>query len=73
MINTVSAYIERWNPVFGIIFVLIISFMPEGLIPVSIRLVQKVRQVMRRPSSVPAEAGAASFRLPAGHRTGGTT
>lgn len=31
--NVVSAWIERWNLVLGLIFVLIISFMPTGLIP----------------------------------------
>jgi branched-chain amino acid transport system permease protein len=36
--NVVSAYIERWNLVLGIIFVAIISFMPEGLVPGSVRL-----------------------------------
>jgi branched-chain amino acid transport system permease protein len=36
--NVVSAYVERWNMVLGIIFVLIISFMPEGLVPGSVRL-----------------------------------
>ena len=30
MKNVVSAYIERWNLVLGVIFVLIISFMPEA-------------------------------------------
>jgi hypothetical protein len=30
MKNVVSAYIERWNLVLGVIFVVIISFMPEG-------------------------------------------
>ncbi len=34
----VSAYIVRWNLVLGVIFVVIISFMPEGLVPGSIRL-----------------------------------
>jgi branched-chain amino acid transport system permease protein len=38
MKNVVSAYIERWNLVLGVIFVLIISFMPEGLVPGSVRL-----------------------------------
>jgi branched-chain amino acid transport system permease protein len=38
MKNVVSAYIERWNLVLGIIFVAIISFMPEGLVPGSVRL-----------------------------------
>jgi branched-chain amino acid transport system permease protein len=38
MKNVVSAYIVRWNLVLGVIFVAIISFMPEGLVPGSIRL-----------------------------------
>ena len=38
MKNVVSAYVERWNLVLGAIFVAIISFMPEGLVPGSIRL-----------------------------------
>ena len=38
MKNVVSAYIERWNLVLGVIFVLIISFMPEGLVPGTVRL-----------------------------------
>ncbi|MBX6426053.1 MAG: branched-chain amino acid ABC transporter permease [Variibacter sp.] len=38
MKNVVSAYIERWNLVLGVIFVLIISFMPDGLVPGSVRL-----------------------------------
>ncbi|HZP78784.1 MAG TPA: branched-chain amino acid ABC transporter permease [Pseudolabrys sp.] len=38
MKNVVSAYVERWNLVLGVIFVAIISFMPEGLVPGSIRL-----------------------------------
>ena len=38
MKNVVSAYVERWNMVLGIIFVCIITFMPEGLVPGSVRL-----------------------------------
>jgi branched-chain amino acid transport system permease protein len=38
MKNVASAYIERWNLVLGVIFVLIVSFMPEGLVPGSVRL-----------------------------------
>ncbi|GAC1328100.1 MAG: branched-chain amino acid ABC transporter permease [Beijerinckiaceae bacterium] len=38
MKNVVSAYVERWNMVLGIIFVLIVSFMPEGLVPGTARL-----------------------------------
>lgn len=38
MKNIASAYIERWNLVLGVIFVLIITFMPEGLVPGTVRL-----------------------------------
>jgi branched-chain amino acid transport system permease protein len=38
MKNVVSAYIERWNLVLGVIFVAIITFMPEGLVPGTVRL-----------------------------------
>ena len=38
MKNVASAYIERWNLVLGAIFVAIIIFMPEGLVPGSTRL-----------------------------------
>ena len=38
MKNVVSAYIVRWNLVLGVIFIIIITFMPEGLVPGSVRL-----------------------------------
>lgn len=31
--NWVSAYIERWNMLLGFVFVLIVVFMPEGVVP----------------------------------------
>jgi branched-chain amino acid transport system permease protein len=37
MKNVVSAYIERWNLVLGVIFIVIITFMPEGLVPGTVR------------------------------------
>ena len=39
--NYVSAYIERWNMLMGFVFVLIVVFMPEGVVP-------GVRRVFRR-------------------------
>jgi branched-chain amino acid transport system permease protein len=45
--TVVSAYIERWNLVLGLIFILIISFMPEGLVPGSVRLARAGRQWLR--------------------------
>ncbi len=47
MKNVASAYIERWNLVLGVIFILIISFMPEGLVPGSARLGRAAWQVVR--------------------------
>lgn len=31
--NYVSAYVERWNFLLGLVFVLIVIFMPDGLVP----------------------------------------
>src|SRR5215468_1299413 len=47
MKNVVSAYVERWNMVLGIIFVVIITFMPEGLVPGSVRLAKIAWQRVR--------------------------
>jgi branched-chain amino acid transport system permease protein len=38
MKNVASAYIVRWNLVLGAIFVAIVIFMPEGLVPGAVRL-----------------------------------
>jgi branched-chain amino acid transport system permease protein len=37
MKNVASAYIERWNFVLGAIFVAIVVFMPDGLVPGTVR------------------------------------
>ncbi len=36
--SVVSAYITRWNMLLGAIFVAIVIFMPEGIVPGSVRL-----------------------------------
>jgi branched-chain amino acid transport system permease protein len=41
MKNVASAYIERWNFVLGAIFVAIVVFMPEGLVPGTVRLARR--------------------------------
>ncbi len=41
--NVASAYIERWNFVLGAIFVAIVVFMPEGLVPGMARLARRAR------------------------------
>ncbi len=46
--NVVSAYVTRWNFVLGAIFVLIVVFMPEGLVPGSVRFWRWVT-ASRRP------------------------
>jgi branched-chain amino acid transport system permease protein len=41
MKNIASAYIERWNFVLGAIFVAIVVFMPDGLVPGTLRLIRR--------------------------------
>jgi branched-chain amino acid transport system permease protein len=47
MKNVASAYIERWNFVLGAIFVAIVVFMPEGLVPGVARLGRWIAGVWR--------------------------
>jgi branched-chain amino acid transport system permease protein len=56
MKNVASAYVERWNFVLGAIFVAIVLFMPEGLVPGAARL---WRRVTAR-SAAPVVAGVAT-------------
>jgi branched-chain amino acid transport system permease protein len=46
--NVVSAYVERWNLILGVIFVAIVTFMPEGLVPGSVRLWRTARGAWQR-------------------------
>jgi branched-chain amino acid transport system permease protein len=39
--NYVSAYIERWNMLMGFVFVLIVIFVPEGVVPGARRLLRR--------------------------------
>jgi len=52
----VSAYVVRWNLVLGVIFVAIITFMPEGLVPGSVRIFGFARRRWRArgPAGKPA-------------------
>src|SRR5437867_11930993 len=43
-----SAYIERWNFVLGAIFVVIVVFMPDGLVPGTVRLARWARSALGR-------------------------
>jgi len=49
MKNVASAYIERWNFVLGAIFVVIVVFMPEGLVPGTQRLWRWARAAASGP------------------------
>lgn len=39
--NYVSAYIERWNMLLGFVFVFIVVFMPEGVVPGTRRILRR--------------------------------
>jgi branched-chain amino acid transport system permease protein len=60
MKNVASAYIVRWNMLLGVIFVAIVIFMPEGLVPGTVRLWRYWRT---RRNTVPVDAAAAG-KLP---------
>src|SRR6059036_1183300 len=50
--NVASAYIERWNFVLGAIFVVIVVFMPEGLVPGTVRRWRRALAALRpRPTA----------------------
>ena len=56
--NVVSAYVERWNFMLGAIFVAIIVFMPEGLVPGVARLTRSIwRGRARAKSNLPMATG----------------
>ena len=45
--NVASAHIERWNFVLGAIFVVIVVFMPEGLVPGTVRRWRRAMAALR--------------------------
>ena len=52
--NVVSSYVERWNSLLGAIFIVVIIFMPYGLVPGCRTLWQKIRS-RGKPRSAIAE------------------
>jgi branched-chain amino acid transport system permease protein len=60
--NVVSAYVTRWNFMLGAIFVAIVVFMPEGLVPGGVRLTRSAWRAGRRRK--PAQDSAASLAGP---------
>jgi branched-chain amino acid transport system permease protein len=57
--NVVSAYVERWNFMLGAIFVAIVIFMPEGLVPGATRLIRAMWRAAsrRRPRAMAPSLG----------------
>jgi branched-chain amino acid transport system permease protein len=50
----VSAYISRWNFMLGAIFVAIVVFMPEGLVPGTVRLMRAAWRAVNRDKAAAA-------------------
>ena len=46
--NVISTYVERWNTLLGVIFVVVIMFMPYGLVPGCTQLWRRLRNRSRR-------------------------
>ena len=59
--NVVSTYIERWNILLGLIFVIVILYMPRGLVPGCLQLWRSIqnRRKARTPDTKPASEPAA--------------
>ncbi len=53
MKNVASGYIERWNFLLGAIFVAIVIFMPDGLVPGSVRLWRRWRGERAKAARLP--------------------
>jgi len=53
--NVVSTYVERWNTLLGVIFVVVIVFMPYGLVPGCAQAWQQLRnRIKSRKALTPA-------------------
>jgi len=57
MKNVASGYIERWNFLLGAIFVAIVVFMPEGLVPGAARLWRRAAVAWTPRAAVAAPGG----------------
>ena len=49
--NLVSSYVDRWNTLLGLIFVVVIMFMPYGLVPGCTQLWRRVRNRGKTPKT----------------------
>jgi branched-chain amino acid transport system permease protein len=50
--NVVSTYVERWNTLLGVIFVVVIVFMPYGLVPGCAQAWQRLRNRIKGRKAV---------------------
>lgn len=57
MKSVASAYVERWNLTLGAIFVVIVLFMPEGLVPGTLRLLRRAWVLVKTTEAAPAGGG----------------
>jgi branched-chain amino acid transport system permease protein len=48
----VSTYVERWNTLLGVIFVVVIMFMPHGLVPGCAQAWQRLRNRIKSRKAV---------------------
>mgnify|MGYP003631428726 CR=1 FL=1 len=58
--NVVSAYVTRWLMLLGIIFVIIVIFLPEGLVPGVGRLRRRLKEIYKTPGGLSAQRAALS-------------
>jgi len=56
--SVVSAYVTRWNMLLGAIFVVIVIFMPEGIVPGTVRLWRAARRRFVPTAAPASKAGA---------------
>jgi branched-chain amino acid transport system permease protein len=62
--TVVSGFIERWNFLLGAIFVAIVIFMPDGIVPGTVRLVSHWRRSFGRGRRPVSAKGAAKGTAP---------
>ena len=57
--NVISTYVERWNTLLGAVFVIVIIFMPYGLVPGCQQLWRRIARRRKPATSKPAAEPAA--------------
>jgi branched-chain amino acid transport system permease protein len=54
--NVISTYVERWNTLLGLIFVVVIMFMPYGLVPGCTQLWRRLQNRGKTPKAASGTA-----------------